>query len=96
LDWTQQAVIERNDGETLCSCWPCWPSTLLTLLGKAGQELGMDRMLGATRPRQLSLFRQGLMLFELIPKMRKIAFALWPRNSENCSKIMPCLPAFWA
>ena len=31
----------------------------------------MDRMLGATRPRQLSLFRQGLMLFELIPHMRE-------------------------
>ena len=31
----------------------------------------MDRMLGATRPGQLSLFRQGLMLFELIPKMRE-------------------------
>jgi len=42
---------------------------LLTLLGKAGQALGMDRMLGATRPGQLSLFRQGLMLFELIPTM---------------------------
>jgi ABC-type transporter Mla maintaining outer membrane lipid asymmetry ATPase subunit MlaF len=28
-------------------------------------------MLGATRPGQLSLFRQGLMLFELIPKMRE-------------------------
>ena len=35
------------------------------------QDLGMDRMLGATRPRQLSLFRQGLMLFELIPQMRE-------------------------
>jgi Transposase DDE domain len=31
----------------------------------------MDRMLGVTRPGQLSLFRQGLMLFELIPKMRE-------------------------
>ena len=45
--------------------------TWRTVLGKAGQELGLDRMLGATRPGQLSLFRQGLMRFELIPKMRE-------------------------
>jgi hypothetical protein len=44
---------------------------LLTLLGKAGQALGMDRMLGATRPGQWSVFRQGLMLFELLPTMRE-------------------------
>lgn len=44
--------------------------TLRTLLGKAGQELGLERMLGATRPKQLSLFRQGLMLFALLPTMR--------------------------
>ena len=31
----------------------------------------MDRMLGATRPGHLSLFRQGLMRFERIPKMRE-------------------------
>jgi hypothetical protein len=31
----------------------------------------MERMLGATQPGQLSLFRQGLMLFDLIPKMRE-------------------------
>jgi hypothetical protein len=31
----------------------------------------MERMLGATRPGHLSLFRQGLMLFALIPTMRE-------------------------
>ena len=41
------------------------------MLGKAGQALGLNRMLGATRPGQLSLFCQGLRLFELIPKMRE-------------------------
>ncbi len=66
-----QAVITRNDRRDALFLLAILAHTLLTLLGKAGQELGMDRMLGATRPRQLSLFRQGLMLFELIPQMRE-------------------------
>jgi hypothetical protein len=66
-----QAVIERNDRRDALFLLAILAHTLLTLLDKAGQELGMDRMLGATRPRQRSLFRQGLMLFELIPHMRE-------------------------
>jgi len=44
---------------------------LLTLLGAAGEALGYDRMLKtntATR-RVHSLFRQGCMLYDLIPTM---------------------------
>lgn len=67
----KQAVIARNDRRDALFLLAVLAHTLLTLLGKAGQELGMDRMLGATRPGHLSLFRQGLMLFELIPKMRE-------------------------
>ena len=67
----KQVIIERNDRRDALFLLAVLAHTLLTLLGKAGQELGMDRMLGATRPRQLSFFRQGLMLFELIPKMRE-------------------------
>ena len=67
----KQAVIARNDRRDALFLLAVLAHTLLTLLGKAGQELGMDRMLGATRPGQLSLFRQGLILFELIPKMRE-------------------------
>jgi hypothetical protein len=67
----KQAVIERHDRRDALFLLAVLAHTLLTWLGKAGQELGMDRMLGATRPGQLSLFRQGLMLFELIPKMRE-------------------------
>jgi len=66
-----QAVITRNDRRDALFLLAVLAHTLLTLLGKAGQDLGMDRMLGATRPGQLSLFRQGLMLFDLIPKMRE-------------------------
>lgn len=44
---------------------------LLTLLGAAGESLGMDRHLksNTAKKRTHSLFRQGCMLFELIPTM---------------------------
>jgi hypothetical protein len=44
---------------------------LLTLLGAAGESLGMDRDLkvNTAKHRTLSLFRQGCMLYELIPSM---------------------------
>jgi hypothetical protein len=67
----KQAVIERHDRRDALCLLAVLAHTWLTVLGKAGQELGMDRMLGATRPGHLSLFRQGLMLCELMPKMRE-------------------------
>jgi hypothetical protein len=44
---------------------------LLTLLGAAGESLGMDRHLksNTAKHRTHSLFRQGCMLYELIPTM---------------------------
>ena len=44
---------------------------LLTMLGTAGEELGMDRHLrsGTSKRRTHSLFRQGCMLYDLIPNM---------------------------
>lgn len=44
---------------------------LLTLLGAAGESLGYDRMLksNTTKRRTHSLFRQGSMLYDLIPTM---------------------------
>jgi hypothetical protein len=44
---------------------------LLTLLGAVGESLGMDRLLksNTSRTRTHSLFRQGCMLYELIPNM---------------------------
>ena len=45
---------------------------LLTLLGAASEALGYDRMLKAStaKRRVHSLFRQGCMLYDLIPTMR--------------------------
>jgi hypothetical protein len=44
---------------------------LLTILGAAGESLGMDRQLrtSTTKRRVHSLFRQGCLLYELIPNM---------------------------
>src|SRR6201997_3511830 len=44
---------------------------LLTLLGAAGESLGYDRMLktNTAKRRVHSLFRQGCMLYDLIPMM---------------------------
>ena len=44
---------------------------LLTVLGAAGEALGYDRMLrsNTAKRRTHSLFRQGSMLYELIPNM---------------------------
>jgi len=44
---------------------------LLTLLGEAGESLGMDRHLksNTAKHRTHSLFRQGCMLYDLIPNM---------------------------
>ena len=44
---------------------------LLTLFGAAGEALGYDRHLksNTTKRRTHSLFRQGSMLYELIPTM---------------------------
>ncbi len=47
------------------------PILLLTLLGAAGENLGMDRLLRAStvKRRVHSLFRQGCLLYDLIPNM---------------------------
>jgi hypothetical protein len=47
---------------------------LLTLLGAAGESLGMDRHLkvNTTKRRTHSLFRQGCMLYDLIPNMPEV------------------------
>lgn len=46
---------------------------LLTLLGEAGERAGLDRLLKtSTKPgRQLSLFRQGLRWYDLLPNLRE-------------------------
>jgi hypothetical protein len=62
---------------------------LLTMLGAAGESLGMDRLLksNTAKTRTHSLFRQGCMLYELIPTMPEHRLApLMARFAETVSK----------
>lgn len=67
----KQTVVKRNDRRDALFLLAVLAHALLTLLGKAGQELGLERWLGATKPGGISLFRQGLLLYELIPTMQE-------------------------
>ena len=62
------AEPERRDRLLLISAFAM---ALLTMLGAAGESLGMDRLLksNTSKTRTHSLFRQGCMLYELIPNM---------------------------
>ena len=68
LSSTRVGEPMRRDRLLLVSAFA---TTLLTLLGAAGESLGMDRLLksNASKTRTHSLFRQGCMLYELIPTM---------------------------
>ncbi len=62
---------------------------LLTLLGAAGESLGMDRHLkvNTAKHRTHSLFRQGCMLYELIPNMPEVRLRpLVERFSESINQ----------
>ena len=62
---------------------------LLTLLGAAGESLGMERHLksNTVKTRTHSLFRQGCMLYDLIPNMPEHRLRpLLERYSETLQK----------
>ena len=68
LSSTRVGEPTRRDRLLLVSAFA---TALLTLLGAAGESLGMDRLLksNTSKTRTHSLFRQGCMLYELIPNM---------------------------
>ena len=68
LSSTRISEPARRDRLLLVSAFAM---ALLTLLGAVGEGLGMDRLLksNTSKARTHSLFRQGCMLYELIPNM---------------------------
>ena len=68
LSATRVGEPMRRDRPLLVSAFAV---ALLTLLGAVGESLGMDRRLksNTSKTRTHSLFRQGCMLYELIPNM---------------------------
>lgn len=73
LSATRISEPTRRDRLLLVSAFAI---VLLTLLGAAGESLGMDRLLksNTSKTRTHSLFRQGCMLYELIPTMPEHRF----------------------
>jgi len=68
LSSTRIGEPTRRDRLLLISAFA---TALLTLLGTVGESLGMDRLLksNTSKTRTHSLFRQGCMLYDLIPNM---------------------------
>jgi hypothetical protein len=68
LSSTRIGEPTRRDRLLLISAFA---TALLTLLGAVGEALGMDRLLksNTSKTRTHSLFRQGCMLYDLIPNM---------------------------
>lgn len=68
LSATRIGTPTRRDRLLLISAFA---TALLTLLGAVGERLGLDRLLksNTSTTRTHSLFRQGCMLYELIPNM---------------------------
>ncbi len=68
LGWRIVGDVGRRDRLMLIAALA---QALLTLLGAAGEDLGLDRYLktNTSKTRTISVFRQGLMWYELIPNM---------------------------
>ena len=64
-------AIRRTDRRDRMFLLASMAHGLLTLLGEAGERTGLDRMLKANtaKKRSLSLVRQGLRWYQLIPTM---------------------------
>ena len=96
LSATRVGEPRRRDRLLLISAFA---TALLTLLGAVGESLGMDRLLksNTSKARTHSLFRQGCMLYELIPNMPE--HRLVPLIEEfaeavsNVGAFTPAIPA---
>lgn len=82
MSWNHIKNADRRDRMFLLAAMA---HTLLTLLGEAGEQAGLDRLLKTnTSPkRQLSLFRQGLRWYELIPNMPEMRLITLMKSFEQ-------------
>jgi hypothetical protein len=93
LSSTRIAEPTRRDRLLLVSAFA---TALLTLLGAVGESLGMDRLLKSNtgKIRTHSLFRQGCMLYDLIPNMPEHRLApLMQKFAEAVSNASVFVPA---
>ena len=90
LSWTHIASPARRDRLFLLAAMAF---VLLILLGAAGEHAGLDKRLKTdTRPgRQLSLYRQGLRWYELLPGLPEPVLRLL---METFARLLARLPTF--
>jgi len=94
LSATRIGEPTRRDRLLLVSAFA---TALLTLLGAVGESLGMDRLLksNTSKTRTHSLFRQGCMLYDLIPTMPEHRLAplieTFAKAISNAGVLMPKL-----
>ena len=94
LSATRIGEPTRRDRLLLVSAFA---TALLTLLGAVGESLGMDRLLksNTSKTRTHSLFRQGCMLYDLIPTMPEHRLAplieTFAKAISNAGILMPKL-----
>jgi Transposase DDE domain len=72
-------------------------TALLTLLGAVGESLGMDRLLksNTSKTRTHSLFRQGCMLYDLIPNMPEHRLLpIMRKFNDAVSNVAVLMPVF--
>jgi hypothetical protein len=93
LSSTRIGEPTRRDRLLLISAFA---TELLTLLGAVGEALGMDRLLksNTSKTRTHSLFRQGCMLYDLIPNMPNTGFCRSYKNSTKPSQTQRCSRPF--
>ncbi len=92
LSSTRIGEPTRRDRLLLVSAFA---TALLTLLGAVGESLGMDRLLksNTSKTRTHALFRQGCMLYDLIPNMPEHRLAPLMENfAEAVSKAGVFIP----
>ena len=82
MDVLRIADPERRDRLLLLSAFAI---LLLTILGTAGESLGMDRLLktNTSKRRTHSLFRQGCMLYDWMPTISHFVYSLWLSASPS-------------
>lgn len=70
MKWSSIKSVDRRDRMLLIASFA---QALLTMLGQAGEDLGLDRTLkvNTSKKRTISLVRQGLIWFEKIPNMKE-------------------------
>jgi hypothetical protein len=82
MKWRRVSQPERRDRMMLIASMA---HMLLSILGAAGEAAGLDRMLKAntSKKRTLSLFRQGLRWFQLVPNMPEERLATLMREFDR-------------